>query len=72
MLCYVLLFNQLLILSTVGLAKGYGLDVQVSIPDGDNRFFFLFRSFQTDSESHPFSYPMGTRDEFLGDKAAGA
>jgi hypothetical protein len=34
--------------------------------------FSLHHRVQTDSEAHPVSYPMGTRDSFPGGKVAGA
>jgi hypothetical protein len=60
--------------SSVGIALGYGLD------DGGSRFrfpagaanFSLHHRVQNGSGAHPASYPMGTRDESLGGKAAGA
>jgi hypothetical protein len=45
----------------VGIAAGYGLDEPGSIP-GSTRIFF---------SPQPVSNPMGTKDNFLGDKAAG-
>jgi hypothetical protein len=60
--------------STVGIALGYGLDdrrSKVRFPAGDENFS-LHHRVQNGSETHPASYPMGTRGYFLGDKSAGA
>jgi hypothetical protein len=45
--------------NSIGIATGYSLDGQGSIP-GSNRDFSLFRRVQTDSGTHPAFYPMGT------------
>jgi hypothetical protein len=50
---------------------GYGLDGRGSIP-GRGKIFFLLHSVQTESETHPASYSMGTRDKFPTEKAAEA
>jgi hypothetical protein len=53
---------------------GYGLDdrgsrVRFAAEAGN---FFLHHRVQNGSGAHSASYPMGTRDSFLGGKAAGA
>jgi hypothetical protein len=60
--------------SLVGIALGYGLDdrgSRVRFPAGAGNFS-LHHRIQNGSETHPASYPMGTRDSFPGGKAAGA
>jgi hypothetical protein len=53
-------------------ALGYGLDDRkVDSRQGLDGNLFLYRV-QTGSGVHPASYPMGMRDSFSGDKAAGA
>jgi hypothetical protein len=54
--------------SSVGIAKGYGLDGRGSIP-GD---FSLLHGVHTGSGAHPAYYTMGTGGDFPGGKAAGA
>jgi hypothetical protein len=52
----------------------YGLEdrgSRVRFPVGAGNFFPHHRV-QNDSGARPASYPMGTRDSFLGGKAAGA
>jgi hypothetical protein len=48
---------------SVGIATGYRLDGQRSIPDRTN-IFFLPHSVQTGSETHPASYAMDTGSSF--------
>jgi hypothetical protein len=58
---------------TVGIALGYGLDDRVSrirFPAGAGNFS-LHHRVQNGSGAHPSSYPMGTRDSFLGVKRPG-
>jgi hypothetical protein len=60
--------------SSVGIALSYGLDdwgSRVRFPAGAGNFS-LHHRVQNGSGAHPPSYPMGTRDSFLGGKAAGA
>jgi hypothetical protein len=60
--------------SSVGIALGYGLDYRgsrVRFPAGVGNFS-LHHRVQNGSGAHPASYPMGARDSFPGDKAAGA
>jgi hypothetical protein len=56
---------------SVGIAKGYKLDGQGSIPGRDKRFFSLLHCVWTGPGSHPASYPMGSGRSFLEGKAAG-
>jgi hypothetical protein len=59
---------------SVGIALGYGLDdrgSRVRFPTGAGNFS-LHHRVQNGSGAHPTSCPMGTRDSFPGDKAAGA
>jgi hypothetical protein len=60
--------------SSVGIALGYRLDDRGSrvrfLAGAKN--FSLHHRVQNGSGAHPVSYPMGTRDSFLGGKAAGA
>jgi hypothetical protein len=59
--------------SSVDLGLGYGLDdrgSRVRFPAMAGNFS-LHRRVQNGSRAHPASYPMGTRDSFPGDKAAG-
>jgi hypothetical protein len=59
--------------SSVGIALAYGLDYRgsrVRFPAGTGNF--SLHRVQNGSGAHPASYPMGTRDSFLGGKAAGA
>jgi hypothetical protein len=46
--------------------------IGVRFPAGEGRNFSLRHRVQTGSGAHPASYPMGTRDFFLGGEAAGA
>jgi hypothetical protein len=57
--------------SSVGMARGYGLDCRGS-STGSEKYFSLLHSVQTVSEAHPASNLMGTGGSFSGDKAAGA
>jgi hypothetical protein len=60
--------------SSAGIALGYGLDdrsSRVRFPAGAGKFS-LHRRMQNGSGAHPASYPVGTRDSFLGGKEAGA
>jgi hypothetical protein len=53
--------------SVVGIATSYGLDdreVGVWVPVGSR--ISLLKIFQTSSEVHPTSYPMGTRGKTAG------
>jgi hypothetical protein len=43
--------------------------VRVQFP-AEERYFSFLNGVQTGSGDHPVSYPMGTRDCFLCDKAA--
>jgi len=46
---------------------GYRLGDRASIPDRDRKGILSLRPcFQTSSEAHPFSYPMGTGAHYLG------
>jgi hypothetical protein len=59
---------------SAGIALGYGLGDRgsmVRFPGGGVGNFSLHHSFQNGSEAHPASYPMGIRDSFPGNKAAG-
>jgi hypothetical protein len=56
--------------SSVVVATGYGLVCQGSNP-GTTSFFLFVHSTQSDSRTHPVTYPMGTGDDFPGGKAAG-
>jgi hypothetical protein len=49
--------------SSVGIATGYQLDSQSSIP-GEVRDFSLLYDVQTDSWAHPAFFPMGTGGSF--------
>jgi hypothetical protein len=58
----------------IAIALGYGLDdlgSGVRFPVGAGNFS-LHYCVQNGSETHPASYPMGTRGSFPGDKATGA
>jgi hypothetical protein len=59
---------------SVGIALGYGLDKRGSRVPFSARAgnFSLHHRDQNGSGAHPTSYPIGTRDSFLGGKAAGA
>jgi hypothetical protein len=60
--------------SSVDIALGYGLDDEgprVRFPALAGKFS-LHHRVQNGSESHPASYPMGTRGSFRGSKAVGA
>jgi hypothetical protein len=60
--------------SSVGIALGYGLDdrgSRIRFPAGAGNFS-LHHRVQNGSETHPASYPVGTRVSFPGGKAAGA
>jgi hypothetical protein len=60
--------------SSVGMAQSYGLDDRgsgVRFPAGAGNFSLNHRV-QNGSETHPVSYPMGTRGSFPAGKAAGA
>jgi hypothetical protein len=62
-----------LLMSTVGIALGYGLDDRVSrvrFPVGTGNFSPHHRV-QNGTGAHPASNPMGTRGSFPGGKAAG-
>jgi hypothetical protein len=72
MICFV--FDFILHYSSVGTALGHGLDNRgsgVRFPAGAGNFS-LHHRVQNGSGAHPASYPMGTRDSFLGGKAAEA
>jgi hypothetical protein len=59
--------------SSVGIALSYWLDdrgSRVRFPAEAGNFFLPHR-IQNGSGAHTASYPMGTRDFFPGDKAAG-
>jgi hypothetical protein len=59
--------------SSVGIARGYGLDdrrSRVRVPAGAGNFS-LHHRVQIGSGAHPASYPMGTRGSYPGGKAAG-
>jgi hypothetical protein len=58
--------------SSVGIATGYGLDDRIGFrfPAGAGNFS-LHHRVQTDSGTHPASYPMGNEVSFPGSKAAG-
>jgi hypothetical protein len=59
--------------SLVGIALGYGLHdrgSRVRFLAGSGNFSLHYRV-QNGSETHPASYPMGTRSSFPWDKAAG-
>jgi hypothetical protein len=59
--------------SSVGTVLGYGLDDRgsgVRFP-AEAGNFSLHHSVQNGSGAHPASYPMDTRDSFLGGKTAG-
>jgi hypothetical protein len=55
--------------SSDGITIVYRLDVRGSIPDRDRRFSLL-HSFQTGSEAHPASSPIGTGGSFPRGKSA--
>jgi hypothetical protein len=55
--------------SSVGIAKGYGMNVRISIP-GKERDFSLLQRVQTGFGAHPASYLMGNGGSFPGKKAA--
>jgi hypothetical protein len=58
--------------SSVGIARGYGLDdrgSRVRFPAGAGNFS-LHHRVQNGSGAHPASYPMSTSGSFPGDKAA--
>jgi hypothetical protein len=58
--------------SSVGMALGYGLDdwgSRIRFPAGAGNFS-LHHRVQNGSGAHLASYPMDTRDSFLGGKAA--
>jgi hypothetical protein len=60
--------------SSVGIALGYGLydrGYGVRFPEKAGNFS-LHHRVQNGSETHPASYPMGTRGSFPGGKAAGS
>jgi hypothetical protein len=60
--------------SSVGIATGYGQDdrmIGVRFPEGAGNFS-LRHHVLARSGAHPASYLMGTRNSFLGGKAAGA
>jgi hypothetical protein len=57
--------------TAVGIATGYGMDGQGSIP-GRDRDFSLLHGVKTGSGVHPVSYAMGTGGCFPCGKAAGA
>jgi hypothetical protein len=73
------IFNCILVATgsrdnVVGIATSYGFDdrgVRVRVPVV-SRIFSSPRRPDRLSGSHPSSYPMGTGDSFLGDKAAGS
>jgi hypothetical protein len=59
--------------SSVGIALGYELDdrdSRVRFPEGTGNFC-LHHRVQNGSEAHQASYPMGTRDTFMGVKQPG-
>jgi hypothetical protein len=58
------------VVTGAGIATGYGLDGPGSISAVQD--FPLLHSVQTDSGTHPASYPMGTGGSFPGGKAVGA
>jgi hypothetical protein len=57
--------------SAVGITMSYGMEGPDSIL-GSAMFFSLLHSIQTETETHPASYSMGTGGSFPGGKAAGA
>jgi hypothetical protein len=66
--------KKLSLISSVGIALGYGLDdrgSRVRFPVGAGNFS-LHHRVQNGSAAHPASYPMGNRGSFPGGKAAGA
>jgi hypothetical protein len=56
--------------SSVGIARGYGLDDRGSIPGRSNTFSSLC-IVQAGSGTHPDSYPMGTGNFLTGVKRLG-
>jgi hypothetical protein len=55
--------------NAVGIATGYGLDGQDSMP-GKGKNYILVHSAQTGSGAHPASPPIGTGTCFPGGRAA--
>jgi hypothetical protein len=53
----------------VGISTGYRETILVRFPAGQD--ISVLHSVQTDFKAHQASYPIGTRDPFLGSKTVG-